>query len=108
MNYHQNPRAWTNEELKRIDRMREIVDSLIYQNVRDIDLIFELLSFEYLFERCSQRMPLLRIKTTHYRELTQKAAKEKVWQQIYELINGIQTELNLLRASKERGGTSDQ
>src|ERR1039458_10099332 len=67
------PQAWIDGRLAEIDKMKSILDKLIYGQTHDIDLVFEFLRFSHLFEGNSRRMRALQIRATHYRGLNQNA-----------------------------------
>ena len=102
------PPPWTAAELAEIEKMDSVLDRLIYGQSHDIDLVFEFLSCSYLFEQSSLRIPDLRSKASHYRELQQDAAKAKLWEKIHDVLYGLKTEVHLLRNSRDRRGTSSQ
>ena len=98
---------WTASDLKNFDRIKEILDKVIYSQMHDIDSVSELLGFSYLLPY-SVRIAVLKSQTAHYRELTQGAAKEKLWEKIHGNLYGLTTEVHLVRKSRERGGTGVQ
>ena len=98
---------WTNHDLAAMDQMESILNRLKYQSGENIELASELIQFGYLF-RYSQRMSTIKSKVAHYKTLSQSAAKEKVWKKIYDCFFGLDTELHLLRNSRQRGGTNVQ
>ncbi len=95
------------DELKKFDRMDEILNQATYDMSQDIDLVFELLGYGHLLEY-SLRMADLSIKAKRYRKLTQYAAKEKLWEKIHGILYGLKTEVALARNSRDRGGTKVQ
>jgi hypothetical protein len=101
------PPPWTADELKKFDRMSQILDDLTYGQSQDIDLVFELLGYEYLLQY-SLRMMAIRRMAAHYRELAQYAAKANLWAKIYDNLSGLNTEVSLARSSRERGGAGVQ
>jgi hypothetical protein len=102
------PPPWTEEQINKLERMHAIVEKIIYGQEYSINLVFELLSFEYLFDVRSLRMMDLRSKAVRYKALRQRAAKEKLWGKMYRIIYELGMEVASLRRSRERGGTSDQ
>jgi len=99
---------WTLDQLKALDRMEEVLRTLVYGQAHDINALFEFLRFEHLFQGVSLRMMDLRRKANHYSELEQPAAKAKLWEKMSQILYGLLTEVSRLRHSRERGGTGDQ
>jgi len=101
---------WTPAQLAEMERVHSILNELIHipRTLPDMELISELLRLYYVFAGTSRRMASLRADVAHYRELTQQAAKEKLWKKMYGEIYGISAELETLRASKPRGGPKPQ
>jgi hypothetical protein len=102
------PPPWTDGQLAELDRMRSILNELLYGQSRDINLISEFLRYSYLFDGISMSLLELARKSAHYRELEQYAAKEKLWGKMHGLLYGLQLELDSLRRRRERGGTGVQ
>jgi hypothetical protein len=102
------PPPWTPEELAKIDAMDKMLDKLCYNQWHDIDLVFEFLGHTYLFGQASQRVPDLRSKAIHYRKLISPSAKDNLWNKIHGVLYGLKTEVQLLRNSRDRRGTSIQ
>jgi len=102
------PPPWTLEELGKIDRMETIVYLLRYEQPHDLSLVSEFLALSYLFEGNSHRVSSLRLRASHYKTLSQNAAKESQWLKIHDTLSGLTTELSLLRNSRDRLGRTPQ
>jgi hypothetical protein len=98
------PQYWIDGQLAEMDKMKSILEKLIYGQSHDINLVFEVLRFSYLFQGHSRRMESLKIRAHHYSELQQSSAKDKLWKKpdgIYDLLSGLQIELSILRSGVE-------
>jgi hypothetical protein len=102
------PPAWIDSQLADFDKMESLLDRLWLSTSHDIDSLSDFLRLSHYFQGNSMRILDLQRKISHFRTLQQDAAKEKLWVKIHHNFIGLKTELNSLRRSRERDGTSDQ
>jgi hypothetical protein len=101
------PPPWTDKQKADADKMQAILKRLLYTQSYNFYLVSELLQYSYLFEY-SSRLKEIREKESHYRELRQPAAKEKIWNQLIQLFPGLDKELSYLRSVRDRDGANPQ
>ena len=102
------PPPWTAAQLAELDKMKSILETLVYGQTQDINLVFEFLRFSHMFDGSSMRIWDLNRKAKHYMTLQQFAAKDKLWEKMSGILYGLQHELASLRSRRDRGGTSAQ
>lgn len=102
------PPDWTTSQFSDAGRMKTLLEKLTYQSSHDLDSVRQLIRLGHLFEGGSIRMIQIERWARHYEELRQAAAKDNLWAKISGHFLGLSTELELLRNSKERGGTATQ
>ena len=87
--------------------MSAIMHDVIHGMSREPNLIVELVSLGHsCLPHGSMRHWNLQRKIKHYVTLEQAAAKDKLWRKMYDIIYGLQTEVSLSRAARERSGAT--